>query len=139
MSTVTTAPVNDALTLAADLVELDAKIKDAKRSLKQLEDEWDTIEEQLLGQFGETGTQSVRVNGRMVGLRRDVYAKILDPERLHDALRAAGFGDLIQPKVDSTKLSALVREFDRGDVECPAELAEVVTASEKFSIRVTAK
>lgn len=131
--------VNEALGLAAEMAALDAKMKDAKRALKQLEDEWDVIEEQLLDQFAEAGVQSVKVSGKSVGMRRDVYAKILDPERLHDALRAAGFGDLIQPKVDSTKLSALVREFDRGEVECPAELAEVVTASEKFSIRVTAK
>jgi len=131
--------VNEALGLAADMVALDAKIKDAVRAVEELKDVRAALEEQLLEQFAETGTQSVRVSGRMVGMRRDVYAKILDPERLHDALRAAGFGDLIQPKVDSTKLSALVREFDRGDVECPAELAEVVTASEKFSIRVTAK
>ena len=131
--------VNEALGLAADMVALDAKIKDAVRVVEELKDVRAALEEQLLEQFAETGTQSVRVSGRMVGMRRDVYAKILDPERLHDALRAAGFGDLIQPKVDSTKLSALVREFDRGDVECPAELAEVVTASEKFSIRVTAK
>ena len=131
--------VNEALGLAADMVTLDAKIKDAVRAVEELKDVRAALEEQLLEQFAETGTQSVRVSGRMVGMRRDVYAKILDPERLHDALRAAGFGDLIQPKVDSAKLSALVREFDRGDVECPAELAEVVTASEKFSIRVTAK
>lgn len=133
------AIVNEALGLAAEMVELDAKIKDVKRSLDELADVRAALEEQLLEQFAETGTQSVRVSGKSVGMRRDVYAKILDPERLHDALRAAGFGDLIQPKVDSTKLSALVREFDRGDVECPAELAEVVTASEKFSIRVTAR
>ena len=131
--------VNEALGLAADMVALDAKIKDASRVVDSLKDVRAALEEQLLEQFGEAGVSSVKVGGRTVGMRRDVYAKILDPERLHDALRAAGFGDLIQPKVDSTKLSALVREFDRGDVECPAELAEVVTASEKFSIRVTAK
>lgn len=131
--------VTDALALAADMVALDAKIKDAKRVLGELDDVRAALEEQLLEQFAEAGVSSVKVNGHSVGMRRDVYAKIIDPERLHDALRAAGFGDLIQPKVDSTKLSALVREFDRGEVECPAELAEVVTASEKFSIRVTAK
>ena len=131
--------VNEALGLAAEMVALDAKIKEAARVVDELKDVRAALEEQLLEQFAESGTQSVKVNGRTVGMRRDVYAKILDPERLHDALRAAGFGDLIQPKVDSTKLSALVREFDRGEVECPAELAEVVTASEKFSIRVTAK
>ena len=131
--------VNEALGLAAEMVEIDAKIKDASRVVDSLKDERDVLEEQLLEQFAEAGVSSVKVGGRTVGMRRDVYAKILDPERLHDALRAAGFGDLIQPNVDSTKLSALVREFDRGDVECPAELAEVVTASEKFSIRVTAK
>jgi hypothetical protein len=133
------AIVNEALTLAADLVEIDAKIKDAKRVVDELADVRAALEEQLLEQFGEAGVSSVKVNGRTVGMRRDVFAKILDPERLHDALRAAGFGDLIQPKVDSQKLSALVREFDRGEVECPADLAEVVTASEKFSIRVTAR
>ena len=122
--------VNEALGLAADMVTLDAKIKDAVRAVEELKDVRAALEEQLLEQFGEAGVSSVKVGGRTVGMRRDVYAKILDPERL---------GDLIQPKVDSTKLSALVREFDRGDVECPAELAEVVTASEKFSIRVTAK
>lgn len=131
--------VTDALALAADMVALDAKIKEAARVVDELKDVRAALEEQLLEQFSEAGVSSVKVGGRTVGMRRDVYAKILDPERLHDALRAAGFGDLIQPKVDSTKLSALVREFDRGEVECPAELAEVVTASEKFSIRVTAK
>lgn len=130
---------NEALGLAADMVELDAKIRDAVRAVDELKDVRAALEEQLLEQFGEAGVSSVKVGGRTVSMRRDIYAKILDPERLHEALRAAGFGDLIQPKVDSTKLSALVREFDRGDVECPDELAEVVTASEKFSIRVTAK
>lgn len=134
-----TAIAPDALSLAAQMVEIDAQIREAASVVDRLKEEREQLEQTLLEQFAEAGVSSVRVNGRAVGIRRDVYARILDPERLHAALREAGFGDLIQPKVDSAKLSALVREFDRGDVECPAELAEVVTASEKFSIRVTVR
>lgn len=132
-------PAADALGLAGQMVEIDAEIKEAEALVASIKARRQVVEEQLLEQFAETGTSSVRVNGRTVSMRRDLYSKVLDPERLNDALRLAGFGDLIEEKVNSMRLSALVREFDRGDVECPAELAEVVTASEKFSIRVTAK
>lgn len=134
-----TMELNAALGLAGQMVEIDAEIKEAEALVASIKARRQIVEEQLLEQFAETGTSSVRVNGRTVSMRRDLYSKILDAERLNDALREAGFGDLVEEKVNSMRLAALVREFDRGDVECPAELAEVVTASEKFSIRVTAK
>lgn len=129
----------DALKLAADMVELDCRLDEAKAFVDRLKEERATLEEKLLEQYAETGTQSVRVSGRAVGIRRDLYAKVLDAERLHAALAAAGFGDLIQPKVDSSRLSALVREIDRGDVPQPDAFEGVVGKSEKFSIRVTAR
>jgi len=134
-----TMELNAALGLAGQMVEIDAEIKEAEALVASIKARRQIVEEQLLEQFAETGTSSVRVNGRTVSMRRDLYSKILDAERLNDALREAGFGDLVEEKVNSMRLAALVREIDRGDIECPAELAEVVTASEKFSIRVTAK
>jgi len=129
----------DALGLAGQMVEIDAEIKEAEALVASIKARRQVVEEQLLEQFAESGTQSVKVNGRTVSMRRDLYSKVLDPERLNDALRAAGFGDLIEEKVNSMRLSALVREIDRGDVERPAEFEGVVEASERFSIRVTAK
>lgn len=130
---------NAALGLAGQMVELDAEIKEAEMLVASIKARRQVVEEQLLEQFAETGTSSVRVNGRTVSMRRDLYSKILDAERLNDALREAGFGDLVEEKVNSMRLAALVREIDRGDIEQPEALVGVVDKSEKFSIRVTAK
>lgn len=134
-----TMELNAALGLAGQMVELDAEIKEAERLVESIKARRQVVEEQLLEQFAETGTSSVRVNGRTVSMRRDLYSKILDAERLNDALREAGFGDLVEEKVNSQRLSALVREIDRGDIEQPEALVGVVDKSERFSIRVTAK
>ncbi len=134
-----TVELNAALGLAGQMVEIDAEIREAEALVASIKERRAAVEEQLLEQFAETGTSSVRVNGRTVSMRRDLYSKILDAERLNDALRSCGFGDLVEEKVNSMRLSALVREIDRGDIEQPEALVGVVDKSEKFSIRVTAK
>lgn len=134
-----TMELNAALGLAGQMVEIDAEIEEAEALVASIKARRQVVEEQLLEQFAETGTSSVRVNGRTVSMRRDLYSKILDADRLNDALREAGFGDLVEEKVNSMRLAALVREIDRGDIEQPEALVGVVDKSEKFSIRVTAK
>lgn len=125
--------------LATEIVAVSALISAATESLENLKKKRAAIEERLLDQFAETGVNSIRVANKAVGIRRDVYAKILDTESLHAALTSAGYADIIKPKVDSSTLSALVREFERGDTPWPDALEGVVVASEKYSIRVTAR
>lgn len=136
--TTDTSPLST-VALASKMVRIDAAIKAAAAELDRLKANRAEVEETLLEQFAAAGVSSLKVDGKTVSLRRDLYARILDADRLHDELTAAGYGDLIEAKVNSARLSALVREFDRGEAECPGALADVVTASERYSIRVTSR
>ena len=69
--------VNEALGLAAEMVALDAKIKEAARVVDELKDVRAALEEQLLEQFSEAGVSSVKVGGRTVGMRRGRFARAI--------------------------------------------------------------
>lgn len=137
MSTATEATIDAGLALR--IVDIDGKVKELEAAQAALKEERAGLESTLIEQFSHAGVNSIKAAGRSVSLRRDIYAKTLDPARICDVLIEAGFGEIIETKPQSQRLSALLREIDRGDIPRPDSFEGVVDVSERFSIRVTAK
>lgn len=121
------------------------KIEDTK--LKETKEEIAILNNDLLKIFAISGTQQIKIDGRNVFPTRDMFASALAEEgeenneaakeRLFEALRNTGHGDLIKKDVNGKTLASLVREFDPEktfDVEVikrnmPPDLAKAVKVS----------
>jgi vacuolar-type H+-ATPase subunit E/Vma4 len=103
-----------------NLVARFCRLTEQKRALKGQSDETqkelDAIEEQLQEAFLANGVQNqgVHVDGKRwtIYVKETHRASILaaERERAYASLRAAGLGDLIQPTVHPSTLTAWVRE-----------------------------
>lgn len=122
-----------------------------EQRLKQIEADQKALEEALLQQFQESGTQSVNVDGRTVSLRRDLFASPRDGDReaVIEALKAADLGQYVKEDYNANSLKAYVREMVRAaEAErggpladltdaLPEPLRPVLYVCVKFSVRAT--
>jgi len=120
-------------------VERYAELKDAKRVLEneiaKLQEEINTLEPQLLDTFAEQGVNSIKTqSGFSVSLRRQVWARVLDRDRVRDVLESQGLGWLLTP--NSSQLSAWLREQEKDGRSLPNEFSGVVEPFERFSLSV---
>lgn len=92
-----------------------------KQEKSDLEQQLDTVKERMqffqdliMDELVENGVDSVRVDGKNVYPKRQLYASatVLTPE-FKQALGEAGGTDLIQETVNGQRLSSFVREFMR--------------------------
>jgi prefoldin subunit 5 len=121
------------------MVQLQNRKAELSSELDALAKEIEELNTTLLEDFAKDGLSSVKtdVDGSKVTLylRRDVYAKVLDPLRLNDVLRSEGLGDLVKETVNAQTLRAKIREWeDEGGI--PASFDTVLTSSEVYSVRV---
>ncbi len=107
----------------------------AARRKKRLE----IAERAVLDLFQAEGVPSVRVGNRLVWLRRTVWASARagQTERLAEAMRAHGHGDLVGVKVLAQTLSAWVRECEDADEPIPPAILQHINVAEKFSLGLT--
>ena len=123
----------------------DAKRK-ATTDLDKIKEEMAKLEEYLMDNMMSSGQQSVNINSHTVFLHRQLWSSAAtDTISLQEALINEGHGDLVEKKVNSQRLSALVREYDQ-DTKCPkgddglpilpGELRDTVKITEKYGIRV---
>lgn len=121
------------------MVQLQNRKAELSSELDALAKEIEELNTTLLEDFAKDGLSSVKtdVDGSKVTLylRRDVYAKVLDPLRLNDVLRSEGLGDLVKETVNAQTLRAKIREWeDEGGI--PASFDTVLTSSEVYSVRI---
>lgn len=123
--------------LAQAIIKVDAERKELNDKLDALVKQRAELQRDLLALWEQSGTSQVRIDGRLVHLRRDVYAGIADRSALVAWLEGNGFADLVT--VNSTTLSSWVREQYAGAPgELPAlpdELQPLINVSETFTIR----
>lgn len=108
---------------------------------KTIKAEADELEQQLLEEFAEEGTDSVSLDGTTVYLRRDLFAAKKDGIETPDvvkALVACGLGHFVTDTYNANTLSAHLRALDDTDTPLPPELDEVIYGFEKYSIRTRA-
>ena len=123
----------------SEIKNLDALLKVAKQGKAE-------IEKRLLDHFAFTGMTQVKIDGVTVYTKRTLRAGADRQEgessedannRLMEALRTMGHDHLIQNKVNSNSLSALIREIDGDDdQEMPTEFDGAIKIAEMFSVNI---
>jgi hypothetical protein len=114
-----------------------AEIDEAADKLEVLKAEYKLQEEVLLRDYEIDGIQSMNVSGKNVHLYRDLYVKLVgDIDEAHEALRAAGEGDLLKYGVNSTTLKARVKELDASETGIPEGLQPFIETTEAYKIRI---
>ena len=135
----------DLMYLAQRYVKLHAEHQRLKAELDAVKEKAGAIEGALKEEFVRSGVQNVtlEVAGQKWTpyLHRQLWASLnkADKETALSALSAAGLGDLIKPQVNSSALSAWVRELPQDGEGMPVletELRDAINVTDKVSIRV---
>ena len=130
---------NDLFALADDLRELKETKKRLEDELKAVGLEIDRVDAALAQRMADTETQNFTRNGTMFCLTNTTRASATAgrKDELFDALRTAGYGDLVFETVNANSLSAFIKEqtTENGDT-LPQWLDGLVTVFEKTTVGV---
>ena len=130
---------NDLFALADELRELKETKKRLEDELKAVGLEIDRVDTSLAQRMSDTETQNFTRNGTMFCLTSTTRASAATgrKEELFEALREAGYGDLVYETVNANSLSAFVKEqtTENGDI-LPEWLDGLVTVFEKTTVGV---
>ena len=130
---------NDLFVLADELRELKETKKRLEDELKAVGFDIDRVDADLAKRMIDAETQNFTRNGTMFCLTSTTRASATTgrKEELFDALREAGYGDLVCETVNANSLSAFVKEqtTENGDT-LPEWLTGLVTVFEKTTVGV---
>lgn len=120
----------------AKFIEINDRKKKLEALLDAAKEELRESEEKVLSLFEKNGIQKIRIMNQTVYLRRQLWASAANGKPAAvEALKEAGFGDLIEEHFNTQKLSALVREMDKEGTELPESFKDKINVIEKFNIR----
>lgn len=126
--------------MSADLIRRYLALKDRKEALdaqvKEVTAELEAVQAALLERWSEDGTTSQRVDGRLVSLRRQAFATVIDSDydRAARALKEAGLDHLLRPNTQT--LSALLREYEAEGRPLPPSFEGAIGIYERYSLSV---
>ena len=130
---------NDLFALADELRELKETKKRLEDDLKAVGFDIDRVDADLAKRMIDAETQNFTRNGTMFCLMNTTRASATAgrKDELFEALRSAGYGDLVYETVNANSLSAFVKEqtTENGD-SLPQWLAGLVTVFEKTTVGV---
>ena len=130
---------NDLFALADELRELKETKKRLEDELKTVGLEIDRVDADLAQRMMDAETQNFTRNGTMFCLTSTTRASAAAgrKDELFEALREAGYGDLVYETVNANSLSAFVKEqtTENGD-NLPQWLDGLVTVFEKTTVGV---
>ena len=130
---------NDLFALADELRELKETKKRLEDELKTVGLEIDRVDAVLAQRMVDAETQNFTRNGTMFCLTSTTRASAAAgrKDELFEALREAGYGDLVYETVNANSLSAFVKEqtTENGDT-LPEWLDGLVTVFEKTTVGV---
>ncbi len=130
---------HDLFALADVLRELKEAKKRLEEELKAVGLEIDRVDAELAQRMADTETQNFTRNGTMFCLTNTIRASATAgrKDELFEALREAGYDDLIYETVNANSLSAFVKEqtTENGDT-LPQWLDGLVTVFEKTTVGV---
>ena len=130
---------NDLFALADELRELKEAKKRLEEQLKAVGLDIDRIDADLAKRMIDAETKNFTRNGTMFCLTNSVRASATAgrKEELFEALRAAGYGDLVYETVNANSLSAFVKEQTTENRDAlPEWLTGLVTVFEKTTVGV---
>ena len=130
---------NDLFALADELRELRETKKRLEDEIKAVGLEIDRVDADLAQHMADAETQNFTRNGTMFCLTSTTRASATAgrKDELFEALREAGYGDLVYETVNANSLSAFVKEqtTENGD-NLPQWLDGLVTVFEKTTVGV---
>ena len=91
-------------------VELYIQKDKLEDSLKRIKDELGELEDKVLDFMQENGIQNIKVDDRMVYLRRDIRASFLGTPEAFAELEQQGLMDALTTTVHPSRASSIVRE-----------------------------
>ena len=130
---------NELFALADELRALKEAKKYAEQELKEITEEIDRVDAMLAERMIASETQNFTRNGTMFCLMNATRASATAgrKDELFEALRAAGYGDLVYETVNANSLSAFVKEqTTENDDSLPQWLDGLVTVFEKTTVGV---
>ena len=130
---------NELFALADELRALKEAKKYAEQELKEITEEIDRVDAMLAERMIASETQNFTRNGTMFCLMNATRASATAgrKDELFEALRAAGYGDLVYETVNANSLSAFVKEqTTENDDSLPEWLDGLVTVFEKTTVGV---
>ena len=121
----------------AEYIELTARKRALDDDLKELNERLVLIELELLDQFEAAGVDKIGKDGYTLYMARSLRprAKDGDRERMLEAIKANGYGDLVKEDIHPKRLEAIVKEFD-GQGEMPDWAKDTIEIYEQYNIRV---
>ena len=130
---------NELFALADELRALKEAKKYAEQELKEITEEMDRVDAILAQRMADTETQNFTRNGTMFCLTSTTRASAAAgrKDELFEALRVAGYDDLIYETINANSLSAFVKEqtMENGDI-LPQWLDGLVIVFEKTTVGV---
>ncbi|MDD4986628.1 MAG: hypothetical protein PHQ43_12780 [Dehalococcoidales bacterium] len=117
------------------LVSLKKQMEDLDTQLKSLKQEYDELEPQVIEYMSSEGLQRLTVDDRTVYVNRQIWASVnrANSEAL-SILRSNGLDDFIEEKVNSQRISAYVREYEKNGEQIPDWCHDALNIAEKFSV-----
>ncbi|KKN79822.1 hypothetical protein LCGC14_0336770 [marine sediment metagenome] len=115
--------------LLVEFVNLGREKAEIEKRLDKIKERASLIGELLLEDWANRGVQSVKLQDRTVYIRHDFYCSKkggIETQKVCDALRANGYGDMVNPSYAPASLKALVREMVDSDQPVPVELGGLI-------------
>jgi 3-methyladenine DNA glycosylase Tag len=117
------------------IVELKKQMEELDTQLKALKQAYDDLEPQVIEYMEKEGLQRLTVDDRTVYVNRQIWASVSksNPEAL-EILRENGLDDFIEEKVNSQRISAFVREFEKNGEDIPDWCHDALNITEKYTV-----
>ena len=126
-------------TLAEELKNLRDSKKEVEQRKKDIDAELDKVERELADLMAGTETQNFTKSGTMYSLtvKNRASAVAERKDKLYDALKKNGYGDLVYETVNANSLSAFVNEqVAQNEDNLPAWLEGLVNIYEQAKVSV---
>ena len=126
-------------TLAEELKNLRDSKKEVEQRKKDIDAELDKVERELADLMAGTETQNFTKSGVMYSLtvKNRASAVAERKDKLYDALKKNGYGDLVYETVNANSLSAFVNEqVAQNEDNLPAWLDGLVNIYEQVNVSV---
>lgn len=118
-------------------LNLSKQVKELKEKLDDVKGQMAEVEGALLDQFQEDGMNSVKIGGATLWLDHKIWASAGgDTPGAVEALKRAGFHDMVTETINRNTLSKFVREHAR-PLETPEEIQKNLPGGLGEAIRVT--
>ena len=121
----------------AEYIELTARKRALDDDLKELNERLVLIELELLDQFEAAGVDKIGKDGYTLYMARSLRprAKDGDRDRMLEAIKANGYGDLVKEDIHPKRLETIVKELDEQG-EMPGWAKDTIEIYEQYNIRV---